>query len=278
MDLDTTYFNRIFLTTGHILMKFKQVTAGAVFLFLPVLVNAGGTPEDLEIGELERAILELERSNLELERSNLELAKANEELKNANKDSTVASTSISRDSTPSGSGGQFYASDKAAQFTYERFTPLFNWGNSRITGSFLFSETRDITVVGGVFWDLGEQILPGLEFSAGFKTYGSLIGIENQDAISFGGAIEALYPLTSIPVVGQYIEGFPLTLGGGIGIAPDILSFGEADRVFDWYARVGLRASESVDVFFGFRFLQFDTQAGDTEVDDRFHLGVKWKL
>jgi len=252
-------------------MKFLQLTAGAVFLLSPLLASADGTPEDVVIGELERAKLELERDKLELEREVLELERANTELKKENSNNQVAATSISRDSASEGNGGEFYASDRAAQFTYERFGSLSDSiGNSRTTLSFVFSEARDVVLIGGAYWDAEPTFLTGLRLSFGVKAYGGLIGIENQDAIAFGGSIEGYYPLP--------IEEFPLTVSAGFGAAPDILSFGQADNVIDWFARIGLRASDTIDVFFGFRFLQFDTQPGDTEIDERLHLGVRWKL
>lgn len=258
------------------IMKFLQLAAGAVFLVLPVLANADGDP--LEALEMERAKLEIERANLQLERENLQLERANVELERQNADRTVGSTSVSREVAPGTSGGQFYASNEALEFTYERYGPLPVFDNTRTTGSFIFSESRDLALIAGAFYDFQPDFLHGVELSFGVKAYAILLGIEDQDTISIGGAVEGLYrlPVENIPL--PYIENFPLIVSAGLGVAPDILSFGNSDRIIDWFARVGIRATDTVDVFFGFRFLQVNTQPGDTEIDDRFHLGVKWKL
>ena len=270
-------------------MKLLHIAAAAALLVLPVFSSADGNPQELKIIALENRVFELEQDNIALRREILELSSANTnanraspELGQANEDlgddSTVAATSISRDASLGLNGGEFYASDEAASFTFSRFGPILNLGNSRTEAGFIFSESRDFVVIGGLFYDVQPRILPGLELSFGVKTYGALLGIEDEDAIAIGGAIEARYPLSALPGVDGVFENFPITLSGGLGVAPDILSFGDSVRVIDWFARVGVEASESVDVFFGFRFLQFNTQPGDTEVDDRFHLGVRWRF
>jgi len=284
-------------------MKFSQLAVGAAFMLSPVLAISDGDPEALAIEELDRVNSELAQVRAEIIRLKEELERANENLDNTNAaiadaetnanssagnnagsssgssvDTTVASTSLSRDGTPLSNGGEFYASDEALQFTYERFGALPVFDNTRTTGSFIFSESRDVALIGGIFYDFTPDFLFGVDLSFGVKAYATLLGIEDEDAIAIGGAIEGRYrlPVETIPL--PYIEHFPLTASAGLGVAPDILSFGDSDRVIDWFARIGIEASEDIDVFFGFRFLQVNTQPGDTEIDDRFHLGVKWKL
>jgi hypothetical protein len=63
-----------------------------------------------------------------------------------------------------------------------------------------------------------------------------------------------------------------------VNYAPDILTFGQSDRIFDWHARAELPLTKSISGFVGVRFLQFDTRPGDRELDKKVHIGVRWLL
>lgn len=296
-------------------MKFLQLAAGTVSLVTTVLVFAGGTPDELEAerakleaAELDRAELEQtklleqaeqEKANLQngvaeqadvapsavdqadvsqpAERQNLDLNGSEPlELGAANTDqtnwptSTVGSTALTREADLGGNTIQIYASDKAAQFTYERLGSVFNIGNSRADVNFLFSETRDAVLSGSILYDVYPDFIPGLRVSLGGRAYAGLLGVENQDAIAVGGIIQGHYTIDVLDV--------PVNLSGGLGFAPDILTFGSSDRIIDWNVRAGVDVTEKIDVFVGFRFLQFDTIPGDVEADDRLHIGLRWKF
>jgi len=163
---------------------------------------------------------------------------------------------------------QIYASDKAAELMYERAAPIFNLDNSRSSLGVLFTEERDNVIMGGIMYDAEPEFFPGLTVSFGGKVLVALLGIENQDVFAIAANVEAAYQLP--------LRMFPVNLSAAVGYAPDVLSFGQADRIIDWNVRAGLQLTSQIEGFLGFRFLQFDTRPGDAELDDQFHLGIRW--
>jgi len=164
----------------------------------------------------------------------------------------------------------FYASDKAAQLRYERDGKWLSSEQSRMSFGFLISEQRDNLFTFGLTVDASPKFLPGLKISVGGKTYAALLGEENSDIFGLGAGIEAAYTLP--------VEKFPLRLDAAVHYAPDILTFGQSDRIIDWQVNAGLKFRKSITGYVGFRFIQFDTRPGDREVDDRIHVGVRWEL
>ena len=136
--------------------------------------------------------------------------------------------------------------------------------------SFLFNEERDNVLTASVLYDVDWVTTAGMRLSFGTRVYAGLLSIENADVFGIGANIEAGYVLP--------LEKFPLALTAGLGYAPDILTFGQADRIFDWNVRAGLPLTSSVDAFVGIRFLQFDTRPGDRELDDQIHIGFRWTM
>ena len=163
---------------------------------------------------------------------------------------------------------QVYASDESFDARYEVHDTVFGLNNSRAFASFLISEERDNVLAGSILYDTDLDIFPGLSVSFGTKVYAALLGVENNDVFGLGGSIEAAYLFP--------VRQFPIRVSGTFNFAPDILTFGQADRIIDWNVRAGLPLTDNIDGFVGFRFLQFeDTLPGDREVDDRLHIGIR---
>lgn len=163
-----------------------------------------------------------------------------------------------------------YFSDKVGNFQYERSASVINVENGRINAGFLFSEERDTVFSSSVMLDSDKGLLPGVRLSFGSRGYVALLGIENVDVfgLSLGAEVEFIVPL----------EKLPLRLTAGYFYSPDILSFGDADRIFDWNVNVGLQLREFVMIYAGVRYLQMDTSLDKREVDDRLHVGVRWTM
>ncbi len=163
-----------------------------------------------------------------------------------------------------------YFSDKVGNLEYERSSSVINVDNGRVNAGFLFSEERDTVFSGSVMLDSDEGLLPGVRLSFGSRGYVALLGVENADVFGLALGVEA--ELT-VPV-----KSLPLRLSASYFYAPDVLAFGDADRIFDWDINVGLQIRDSVMVYTGVRYLQMDTRPGKREVDDRLHVGVRWTL
>lgn len=164
---------------------------------------------------------------------------------------------------------QIYASDKSAELLYERQGSVLGLNNSHSNVGIVISEERDSAVTGAVMFNAQPEFLANINFAFGLRGYVALLGQENNDIFGVGANIEASYELP--------IDQLPLQLSAEFGYVPDILAFGQADRIFDWNVRAGLALTDNVDAFVGFRFLQFDTRPGDQELDDHVHLGITWR-
>lgn len=163
---------------------------------------------------------------------------------------------------------EFYASDKAAQFEYNRDSELVSVPRGRVNLGFLFNEKRDNVFTAGLALDAKPQIMPDLTLSFGGKLYAGLLAVENADVFGVSIGVQGEYALPSAD--------FPLIIQAGMYYAPDILSFGQSDRIFDWHIKAGLRLRESVTAFIGFRFLQFDTRPGNRKLDNSANIGIRW--
>lgn len=244
-------------------MKLINRTTFLSLLLLPALALADGDPDDLpiEIVDAEPEIFVVEP---EIVAAEPEVAKARSvESSNRNQSAKVVSAK------PKNSM-QFYASDKSAELSYERTGPVFNLNNDRASAAFLTDEERDNAVMGTVMYDIEKELLSGLVLSFGPTVYVGILGVENEDVVALGGGIQAAYTLPT-PIL-------PVNLRAAFSYAPDVLTFGQSDRITDWNVRAGVPLRKNMEIFIGYRFLQFDTRPGDQELDKRVHVGVKWQV
>lgn len=174
------------------------------------------------------------------------------------------------DLTPKVRHMDFYASDKAAEIRYFRDSSVINIADGRINVGFLFNEKRDNVFSGGIVLDSRLSWLPGASLSFGGRLYAGLLAIENADVFGLAPGVEAAYELP--------VRQFPLQLEASFYYAPDIISFGQSDRIFDWHVRAGIKLRESIVGFVGLRYLEFDTRPGDRKLDNRVHVGVRWHM
>lgn len=163
-----------------------------------------------------------------------------------------------------------YFSDKVGSLKYERSSSVINIDSGRVNAGFLFSEERDTVFSSSVMLDSDSGLLSGVRLSFGGRGYVALLGVENADVFGVALGVEAEF---IVPV-----KALPLRLSASYFYAPDVLAFGDADRIFDWDVNVGLQIRDSVMVYTGVRYLQMDTRPGKREVDDRLHVGVRWTL
>lgn len=164
----------------------------------------------------------------------------------------------------------FYVSDKAAQLVLENNGSALDLDNSRLQLGFLFTEERDNVFTGGIVLDSTPEFISGATLSLGGKAYAGLLGIENADVFGFAMGLEAGYELD--------IRELPLLLNASVYYAPDVLTFGQSDRILDWQARAGLQLRESVIAYLGVRYLEFDTRPGDRKTDQQLHAGVRFNF
>jgi len=160
----------------------------------------------------------------------------------------------------------FYLSDEVISGQYERNGARYGFDRSRAHLGFLYSEERDSVLQGGFAIDATFTNTIRLSFST--RGYVAILGEENNDAVAAAIGAEIAYQLP--------FDALPLEFGANFYYAPDVLTFGAADRVVDAQVDVTLPVRTQLSVFAGARYLQIDTRPGDEEVDNRVHLGVRW--
>lgn len=224
-------------------MRLYRPIGTLLFLCLPTMSFAGGDPDEFNEPDAARPVL----------------------TRAANTEQSVPSLNESHERIV-----QLYASDKSAELLYVVQGPVAGLKNSRAYASFLFTEERDNALTGSILYDTDLDVFPGLSLSFGTKAFAGLLAIENADVFGLAASIEAAYLFP--------VRQFPLNLSAAVNYAPDILTFGLSDRIFDWHVRAGLPLTDNIDGFVGLRYLQFDTQPGERELDKRVHIGVRWSL
>ena len=163
-----------------------------------------------------------------------------------------------------------YASEDAADLKYERDASLINVTNGRIGAGFLFTEERDNIFTANVMLDVQTGLPTSTHLAAGVRTYAALLGEEDQDVGAFALGVEGSHQLQT--------KILPIELSAAFFYAPDVFTFGDSNRVIDWYVRGGVQLRSNLHAFVGLRFLQFDTQPSDREVDDKLHVGLLWNF
>ena len=138
----------------------------------------------------------------------------------------------------------FYLSDEVLFAQYERSAARYDFENARVHLGFMFTEERDTVFQAGL--SLDASFVSSFRLSFGTRLYAALLSDENNDA--FAGAIggELAYQLP--------FEKLPLELSTSLYYAPDVLTFGQGDRVIDWQIDVTLPFRSQLSVFTGIRF------------------------
>ena len=161
-----------------------------------------------------------------------------------------------------------YLNESVAYAQYERSATRFGFDNGRTHVGFLYSESRDSILQGGL--SLDAKFAESIRLSVGARGYVALLNRENEDAVAAAFGAETAYRLP--------FQALPLEFGASLYYAPDILTFGTADGTLDAQVDVTFPVRDQLSVFGGYRFLQVDVRQNDREVDNRLHLGVRWDL
>ena len=167
--------------------------------------------------------------------------------------------------------GEIAVSDDSVQLRY--IQPRRQLADNIETGQLGFglflSEERDIVASANYYVEATRLRINRLSFMLGPVAYAALLGEENQDvfALALGG--EARFRLLRNPRV---------DLVGQVVYAPDILTFGSADRVWDVVGRAEIPITDRVTGFGGFRLFEIDLVQGTRELEETVHLGLRYRF
>ncbi len=115
----------------------------------------------------------------------------------------------------------------------------------------------------------GQVIGEPLRLGVGLGAYAAFL--DDPDA--------SAYALTLIGTAEYDVPNvYPTTVAADLAFAPRIATFDDGERLYEFRLRVNVDLSDVAAGYAGFRVLEVDTDLGDREVDDGFHLGIRLAL
>jgi hypothetical protein len=159
--------------------------------------------------------------------------------------------------------------EEALQATYFTDAGLVGLRGSGLALGLLLSDDRDIVASGTVLApDVLANLVPGpLALAIGGRAYAALLDDPDDDVFGLAPGLEARYALPF---------GTPMAVVANVFYAPEILTFGESDNVFDFNARFEVQFTSAVVGFVGYRLLEFDRDNGDDQITDDLQFGVRF--
>jgi hypothetical protein len=161
-----------------------------------------------------------------------------------------------------------YVSNDVLQVVYIRELEIDRFGPVEARGGVFYNEQRDLIGSVDLLADIGDQAPDQrrIRVNVGTRVYGAFLNTENEDtfAVSLGG--EAQYFFTQDQRMSVKLGAF---------YAPDILTFGIADRIEDVGLRFQMRVRQGTDIFAGYRSLEIRTEFGNREVEDGAQIGFR---
>lgn len=134
---------------------------------------------------------------------------------------------------------------------------------------FFFNENRDLVASSNFYVEASRVGFRDLTVLVGPVAYAALLSTENNDVFSIALGAEARLRLLRNP---------ELTAVGRAAYAPDILTFGSADNLWDVVGRLELPLTDRVTGFGGYRLFEIDLLSGKTELEESVHLGLRYRF
>jgi len=163
------------------------------------------------------------------------------------------------------------ASDKTLQLYYRSDTNFGRQPDSEVAYGLFLSEHRDF--VGSAALLFGTELNFGfspLEVKLGPQAYAAFLRDENNDVFSIAIGAQLRYVL---------VRERELAITGNAFYAPDILTFGSANRTTDFMVRAEIKLSSRVLGFGGYRWFNMDLVNQPTDkLQNQVFAGINWQL
>ncbi len=143
-----------------------------------------------------------------------------------------------------------------------------------IGGGFLYSDDKTKYWLASLNLAVKDEVFtPALSLGLGLK---GMFG--NTDFVTFDRDTAAL----AFQFLGDYdfrktSANIPISIFAGVAYAPEILSFSDTDRYFDFYTGAAFHINYFAAVYVGYRDIEIDYEAGGIKnklSDDAFFLGI----
>lgn len=171
----------------------------------------------------------------------------------------------------SSASGEIALSDDSIQLRYirPRMQPAENIEAGQLGFGLFLNEERDIVASSNYYVEASRLRINRVSILVGPVAYAALLSEENTDVFALALGAEARFRLLRNPQV---------TIVGQAVYAPDILTFGSADRVWDVVGRAEIPITDRVTGFGGFRLFEIDLLQGRTELEETVHLGLRYRF
>jgi hypothetical protein len=178
---------------------------------------------------------------------------------------------LPRESWAQQSAGEIALSDESIQLRYTRQltgTDVSS-GTSELGFGLFWNENRDFIVNANYYVEATQLRFNRLSFMAGPIAYAAMLNTENTDVFGVAVGAEVRY---------EFLRRQGLDFVGRAAYAPDILTFGSADKIWDITARAELPLTERIIGFGGYRLLEIDLLEGTTELEESIHFGIRYQF
>jgi YfaZ precursor len=164
------------------------------------------------------------------------------------------------------------AGNSALQLSYLAPSPWAGTtGRSDLDYGFLLTQNRNIIGSAALMFHTNLDIVPNLTIDVGPKGYLALLSDVNKTdvfAVAFG--VDARYVL---------LPRWGIAAFGGAFYSPTVLTFGEADNVYDFSAGADVRFTPRLSGIAGYRWYKYTTIAEpDIVVQREVFAGLRWRL
>lgn len=168
------------------------------------------------------------------------------------------------------SAGEIALSDESLQLRYvrEQENGLGNEPAELGFGLF-FTENRDFVASGDYLFEASRLQIDRVTLLAGPVAYAAMLNTENTDVFSLAMAAELRY---------EFLRRLDLNLVGRAAYAPDILTFGSADQLWDVTVRAELPLTDRITGLGGYRLFEVDLLRGTEELEESIHLGIRYQF
>jgi hypothetical protein len=170
-----------------------------------------------------------------------------------------------------GAAGEIAVSEDSLQLRYVRpgVQPDADIEPGQLGFGLFLNEERDVVASANYYVEATRLRMNRLTLQVGPVAYAALLSEENTDVFALALGAEARYRLLRNPEI---------TIVGRAVYAPDILTFGAADNVWDVIARAEIPITDRVTGFGGFRLFEIDLVEGKTELEETIHFGLRYRF
>ncbi len=160
--------------------------------------------------------------------------------------------------------------NKTAQFQYIAATGASTQGKSELHLGLLYNNLNSVLVNGGLLVTNNLSGAPGLAIGAGIEAVGATIKDNPPKRYNASAVALNLQVRYTLPAASQ------VSFVGDVHYAPNIITFGDADRFRQLGARVEFELAPQTMLYVGYRQVRFGLKnLPNATLDDSAHIGLQ---